>query len=113
MTNEDLMLHITAIRVCARKEIERINRESRIDEQKMLNEWAKEHARFSIGDVLNSLSVTIRVEKIVGRLGIANKPYVEYQGHALTKKLQECANRRIAPIYDDGNPNRPIIKINR
>lgn len=110
MTNEDLILHITALQVCERKEIDRIRRQSKIDQQKMLNEWAKEHARFNVGDIINSYSTTIRVEKIVGCLGLGDKPFVQYNGHALTKQLKERADGWVTSIYDD-NPDRNIIKI--
>lgn len=110
MTNEDLILHITALRDCESKEIDRIRRQSKIDQQKILNEWAKEHARFNVGDIINSYSITIRVEKIVGRLGLCEKPFIQYDGHALTKQLKDRADGWVTSIYDD-NPDREIIKI--
>lgn len=110
MTNEDLILHITAIRVCEEKEIERVRRQSRIDQQKMLNEWAKEHARFQIGEIISAGVTIIVVDKLIGRLGINNKLYVEYKGHALTRKLTYRKDGWIASIFDD-TPERNIVKI--
>lgn len=110
MTNEDLILHLTALQVCERKNIERIRRESRMEQQKMLNGWAKEHARFQIGDIINSYSVTIRVEKIVGGIGSSKIPYVVYTGPALTAKLTVRKDGWITSIYDD-SPERNIKKL--
>lgn len=110
MTNEDLILHITAIRVCEEKEIERVRRQSRIDQQKMLNGWAKEHARFQIGEIIRSGEITIVVDKLIGRLGINNKPYVEYKGHVLTRKLTYRKDGWVSSIYDD-SPERDIVKV--
>lgn len=119
MTNEDLILHLTALQVCERKDIERIRQEYQMEQQKMLDGWAKEHARFQIGDIINSNTVTIRVEKIVGRIGLRNIPYriglrnipyVEYTGHALTAKLTVRKDGRITSIYDDSS-ERNIKKL--
>lgn len=110
MTNEDLILHITAIRVCEENEIERVRRQSWIDQQKMLNVWAKEHARFKIGEIIRSGEITIVVDKHIGRLGMNNKPYVEYKGHVLTRKLTSRKDGWISSIYDD-SPERNIVKV--
>lgn len=110
MTSEDLLLQIDASRVAERKEIDRIRNQSRIDRQKILNKWADENARFQIGDILNSYSLIIRVEKIIGRLGVCDKPFIEYRGIALTKQLKNRADGWITSIYDD-NPDRNIVKI--
>lgn len=110
MTNEDLILHITALQVCERKEIDRIRRQSRIDQQKLLDEWAIEHTRFHVGDIIESHSVILRVAKIIGQMGLGNTPFVEYRGRALTKRLKNRADGLVTSIYDD-NPNRNIMKI--
>lgn len=110
MTNEDLIVHLTALQVCERKNIERIRQESRMEQQKMLDGWAKEHARFQIGDIINSNNVTIRVEKIVGRIGLRNIPYVGYSGPALTAKLTLRKDGWITSICED-SPERNIKKL--
>lgn len=110
MTNEDLMLHIKALRISERNAIEELRQRYRIDQQRFLNDWANEHARFRVGDIITSNTILIRVESIMGVLGLRDVPFVRYNGHALTKQLKNRADGLVSSIYDD-SPERNIIKI--
>lgn len=77
----------------------------------VLNEWAAEHARFKIGDILQMSSIIIRVEQIIGeRLTIGSGLYVTYYGRRLTTRKQPTKDGSYASVYDDG---REITKLNK
>ena len=77
----------------------------------ILNEWAAEHARFKIGDILQMNSIIIQVEQIIGQsLTIGSGLYVTYYGRRLTTRKQPTKDGSYASVYDDG---REIIKLNK
>jgi len=77
----------------------------------ILDEWAAEHARFKIGDILQMSSIIIQVEQIIGEsLTIGSGLYVTYYGRRLTTRKQPTKDGSYASVYDDG---REIIKLNK
>lgn len=77
-----------------------------------LNEWAKEHADFAIGDAIKSTcsGTCIRVDRIYGQYSKCNHaPYVCYGGVILNAKLQpKKVGGGYFTIYADG---REIEKV--
>lgn len=71
---------------------------------KVINDWAREHARFKIGDIIQSFDNVIQVTNILGHCSnyVIKKLYVEYRGNLLTKKLQPRKDGAKVTIYDDG-----------
>lgn len=84
--------------------------------QSILDEWARQNARFDIGDIIsyppdgNYSGRIIRIETMRGGLGIGNKLYVVYKGTILNKKLKPNLGRDggYFDMYDDG---REIVKL--
>ena len=77
----------------------------------ILDEWAAEHARFKIGDILQMNSIIIRVEQIIGKsLTIGSGLYVTYYGRRMTTRKQPTKDGSYTSVYDDG---REIIKLNK
>ena len=108
MTNEELFDKLNKLRLEQRKRIGEIEIDFDLRRKGVLREWAQEHARFDIGDILQMENITIRVERFHGRC--TSKPYVAYYGPVLTKKLQPRKDGFHTDIYDDG---REIIKLNK
>ena len=73
-------------------EAAKLRREWLESDAKVLNEWAKEHADFAIGDVIKyptGSGTCIRVDRIYGQYSKYNHtPYVCYGGAILNAKLQ-------------------------
>ena len=73
-------------------EAAKLRREWLESDAKVLNEWAKEHADFAIGDVIKyptGRGTCIRVDRIYGQYSKYNHtPYVCYGGAILNAKLQ-------------------------
>ena len=109
MDTNELKRQIGLIKAKEVENIELARRISRKNQQIALDNWAKSHAKFRIGDIICSRDVIIRIERISGRLAIEN-PYIEYYGPALTKQLKERKDGWITTIYDD-NPDRNIYQI--
>ncbi len=73
-------------------EAAKLRREWLVSDTNVLNEWAKEHADFAIGDVIKyptGSGTCIRVDNIYGAYNkVAHAPYVCYGGVILNAKLQ-------------------------
>lgn len=110
METQELKEKINVIRTQAILEIQYIQAKARNEEKEVLDIWAKENARFNVGDIIESRGVILRVHKIKGELGGRSIPYVYYTGPVLTKKLRERKDCSQSTIWDD-TPDRNIIKI--
>ena len=80
--------------------------------QSALNQWARDHAEYQVGDIITANDTIIQVERFIGRHSAyygSKTLYVEYRGPQLTKKLQPRKDGQISSIYDDG---REVKKIN-
>ena len=79
--------------------------------QAALNQWARDHARYQMGDIICANDTIIEVQRLIGRHSVCygSKPlYVQYLGPLLTKRLQPRKDMQTSGIYDDG---REIKKI--
>ena len=88
MTNEELDKALNIINTDYFNDCQKARIEMREKQAKVLNEWANEHARFSIGDYIENSdkSRIIRIEEIYGDYG--SKPYIVYNGPLQTKNSQ-------------------------
>lgn len=74
-----------------------------------MNDYAIEHARFELGDILKFNDRYIKVEEIRGDYNrFKGEYYAIYVGPELTKQLKPRKDGSRFPFYDDG---REIIKI--
>lgn len=85
-------------------EAEEIRKRHNANKHKILNQWAKDNARFKIGDIIQSNDNII---KVTGFYGVhspyyADKLYITYRGQSLTKALKPRKDGRIFDLYDDG-----------
>ena len=80
--------------------------------QETLNQWARDHAEYQVGDIITANDTIIQVKSLFGCHSAyygSKTLYVEYRGPQLTKKLRPRKDGQISSIYDDG---RDIKKIN-
>ena len=84
-------------------------REAKVNRDKLkqaaLNQWARDHAEYQVGDIITANDTIIQVERLIGRHSAyygSKTLYVEYRGQQLTKKLQPRKDGQISSIYDDG-----------
>ena len=79
----------------------------------VLDAWAREHATYHIGDIIEAHGVTILVEKIHGYIyeAHATKLYCVYHGHALTKRLELRKDGWETNIHDDGREIKLVRKL--
>jgi len=82
------------------------------EKQTLLDEYAKQTARFKVGDILKCYDMFICVESIHGVYDevYGMDFYVTYRGHVLTKQLKPRKDGLETSFYDDG---REIIKIEK
>lgn len=72
--------------------------------QAALNQWARDHAGYQVGDIICANDTIIEVQRLIGRHSAyygSKTLYVEYRGPQLTKKLQPRKDGQISSIYDD------------
>lgn len=110
METQELVWHLSMLNTIEQKRINEIRKEIKCERDKVLNEWAREHSKFDLGDIIKAGDIIIRVEYIFGRLGLRNVPFVEYVGHVLTRKLKDRADNWVTSIPDD-SPSRNVIKL--
>ena len=86
------------------RKVDQAMKEKIIANQKVLNEWAAENARYAVGDYLTmgEKSMIIKVKKISGRYSTYTGPYVEYSGPVHTKALKPRKDEFESAVYDDG-----------
>ena len=97
-------------RLCDYAISEAIARRDRL-KQAALNEWACDHAKYQVGDIICANDTIIEVQSLIGRRSDyygSKTLYVQYKGPKLTKKLQPRKDMSMSYIYDDG---REIKKI--
>ncbi len=78
--------------------------------QSILNQWAKDNARFKVGDIICANDTIIKITDFYGVNSqyIEEKLYVTYIGQHLTKALKPRKDGSTMSIYDDG---REVTKI--
>ncbi len=79
----------------------------RKDKQDILDRWARENARFKVGDIILANDKYMAVAKIGGYIS-CGKPTAVYYGKVLTKKLQPRQDGWGTSIYDDGREIKQI-----
>ena len=111
MTDQEIINKLQTLQRDRAKELDKVRQDFDLRQQAIMNEWAAEHARFKIGDILQMGCFTIRVEKIVGQnMSYGNRLYVAYYGPTVTKKFQPTKDGYKTYVYDDG---RVINKLNK
>lgn len=87
-----------------RHEFEKLEKEKRCVRQQILDRWAKDNAKYKVGDVITANDTIIEVTRISGTYSdyLSEKLYVTYIGNALTKKLTPRKDGHVTQIYDDG-----------
>lgn len=78
--------------------------------QFILNQWAKDNARFKVGEIICANDTIIKITDFYGVYSqyMEEKLYVTYYGQQLTKALKPRKDGSMRSIYDDG---RGITKI--
>ena len=94
----------------AKREVEEKHKR---DRAATLNAWAKDNAKYHVGDIIEANGTAIVVERILGYrsvYGIKSNTYCIYQGHALTKRLQPRKDEWVTTIHDDGDRDIKLVK---
>lgn len=115
MTNEECAKALAEIENEYRQQINLVEYTRADKRRKALNEWAKDNARFKVGDIIaypNSQRI-MRVDKVSAdqnpyRKNLGGGFFVIYYGTLLTKKLEPRKNDSQFSMYDDG---REIVKV--
>ena len=85
-------------------EAETIRKRHEENKQKILNQWARDNARFKVGDIIKSNDNIIKVTGFYGvhSLYHVDKLYITYRGQSLTKALKPRKDGSTQDLYDDG-----------
>jgi hypothetical protein len=103
MTLEECTIRLSQIDSEYQKAKREIEEKHERDRTATLNAWAKDNAKYHIGDIIEANSTAIVVERILGHRSVyGSNTYCIYQGHALTKRLQPRKDEWVATIHDDG-----------
>ena len=112
MTLEELNRTIEKANEYYKSEVKKLELEVEGTKKWAYETWAKDNARFQIGDIIKypSTGTIIKIERIgYGLTYHTKKPYVTYWGPTLTKKLIPAKNGNPNfSMYDDG---RDIVKL--
>ena len=110
MTDLDVKNKLDRLIMHKNFQISIIEREYRQKKREVLKQWAKEHARFQVGDILSDGRRFMKVTNFEGNETkyIQFKCYVTYYGIELTKQLKPRKDGSTMSIYDDGSK---VIKI--
>lgn len=109
MTDADLKSELERLEKIYNFESQQLREKFRKQQQALRDKWAKENARFKIGDIIQANDNIIEVERIRGCFeSFYKNPYVLYLGKVLTKALKPRKDESRTSIYDDG---REIIKL--
>lgn len=108
MTQQEFEIALESLK----KEFEEYEASWKKRKQATINRYVREHARFSVGDIIEANGVTIRVDGIYGSemYRSSNRFYTLYRGVRLTKKLEPMKTGEIFTIYDDGREINKIVK---
>ena len=112
MTQEECIIKLSQIEnnyQIAKREVE--NKRNH-DRAVTLNAWAKDNAKYNIGDIITANDTIIVIENIFGyrpMLG-TNNLYCIYKGHALTKRMQPRKDEWVTSIHDDGGREIKVLK---
>ena len=113
MTTEELNAAIEKNLKQYNKDAAELRKNWLLKDQEVLNEWASEHAGFSIGDAIkySDGDTVISVEQIYGMYSkYKHAPYVAYYGTILTKQLKpKKVNGGKFSLYEEGM--RQIVKV--
>lgn len=87
-----------------KKQMEELEKQKRVSRQRILDQWAKDNAKYKIGDIIKANDVIIKVTRIKGYLSyyLEGGLYISYYGDALTKKLTPRKDGWQTDIHDDG-----------
>lgn len=104
MQNEECLKLVAESDARFKKQIEELEKQKRISRQRILDQWAKDNAKYKVGDIIKANDVIIKVTRIRGHLSLYMERglYVSYYGDALTKKLTPRKDGWQTDIHDDG-----------
>lgn len=81
-----------------------------MSKKRLMAEYAKSQAKFSIGDIIKDNRVALKVDKIVASIDIFGMPIPVYCGPELKKNLTPMKSGNRVIIY--GNNKAELIKKN-
>lgn len=113
MTNEECLNAVKYIKNEYNRKKDELNAEYKKKTQSVLNQWARNNARFGIGDIIKYNDFIIVVEKIMGVNDFYysnNNLCVVYWGSVLTKKLEKRKDEFKSTIYDEESREIKLIK---
>ena len=114
MTNEECLNAVKYIENEYNRKKDELNAEYKKKTQSVLNQWARNNARFGIGDIIKSNDIIIVVEKIMGvhdfYYSSNNNLCVVYWGSVLTKKLEKRKDEFKSTIYDEESREIKLVK---
>ena len=113
MTLEECTIRLSQIDSEYQKAKREIEEKHKHDRAVTLNAWAKDNAKYHVGDIIEANGTAIVVERILGHrsvYGIKSNTYCIYQGHALTKRLQPRKDEWVTAIHDDGGCDIKLVK---
>lgn len=103
MTKEQAIATINRLHKLCIKMIDSVKEQYATERRVVLNEWAKEKARFKVGDIIQCGSTIICVDFIVADVDFYNtRVYAIYKGPQMTNKLVPRKNGGRDYIVDDG-----------
>lgn len=111
MTDQETKDKLKMLRIKESEQLDKVRKEYAYQRQAVLDEWAKEHTRFNVGDILQMGSIKICVVLIIGcQSTFGDYLYVTYYGPTVTNKFLPTKDGFHTTVYDDG---REIIKLNK
>lgn len=112
MTESELKNRLTITKNDYLQKQEKLRKVYLSERQALLNTYAKQTARFNVGDILQCNGMIIRIDSLEGTYdeGYLCGFYVTYRGHVLTKQLKERKDGLETSFFDDG---REITKLNK
>ena len=112
MTLEECTIRLSQIDSEYQKAKREVEEKYKRDRAVTLNAWAKDNAKYHIGDIIEANGTAIVVERILGHRSVYGKSntYCIYQGHALTKRLQPRKDEWVTTIHDDGSREIKLVK---
>ena len=69
--------------------------------EKLKKEYALEHAKYQVGDIIKDHYHIIKVEKLVPTIGIEGKYTIKYVGEQLTTKLVPHKKQSDTAMYEN------------
>lgn len=113
MTNEECLNAVKYIKNEYNRKKDELDAEYKKKTQSALNQWAKNNARFGLGDIIKSKGFIIVVEKIIGYHNTSysnNNLCVVFWGSVLTSKLQKRKDGFKTFLYDEESSELKLVK---